>query len=73
MTCRECRAHMCTDELLSQLRCAECRQIKFEAFCDVAIKAGLILSVGCLVVNLFTKHSDPVLRSQRTAVDRRAA
>jgi hypothetical protein len=64
---------MCTDGLLSQLRCAECRQIKVEAFCDVAIKAGLILSVGCLVVNLITRYANPALSSQRMAIDRRAA
>ena len=73
VSCHECRAEMCTDGLLSQLRCAECRQIKFEAFCDLAIKAGLILSVGCLVVNLITRYSNPASPSQRMAVDRRAA
>jgi hypothetical protein len=73
VTCRECRAGMCTDELLSKLRCAECRQIKFEVFCDVAIRAGLILSVSCLVVNLITRFPNPVSPSQTTAVDRRAA
>jgi len=32
---------MCTDDLLSNLRCAECRQIKFEHFFDITIKATL--------------------------------
>ena len=73
MTCRECRAKMCTDGLLSRLRCAECRQIKFEAFCDVVIKAGLILSIGCLVVNLITRNSNPASASQKMAVDHRAS
>ena len=73
MTCRDCRAQMGTDGLLSQLRCAGCRQIKVEAFCDVAIKAGLILSVGCLVVNLITRYSNPASPPEKMAVDRRAA
>ena len=57
VTCRECRAAMCTDELLSKLRCAECRQIKLEYVCHVLLKAGLILSVGCLVMSLIG-HAD---------------
>jgi hypothetical protein len=59
--------------MLTTLRCAGCRQIKFETFCNVAIKAGLILSVGCLVVSLITRYSNPALPSQGMAVDRRAA
>ncbi len=58
MNCRECRAEMCTDELLSKLRCAECRQINLEHVCNVLLKAGLILSVGCLVVSLIARHAD---------------
>ena len=73
MTCRECRAEMCTDGLLSQLRCAECRQIKFETFCNVALKAGLILSVGCLVVNLINRCSDRDLPSEMSVEDCQAA
>ena len=49
---------MCADELLSKLRCAECRQIEFERSCDVVLKAGLMLSVGCLFVNLLTRRDD---------------
>ena len=47
--------------------------LKVEVFCDVAIRAGLILSVSCLVVNLITRFSNAVSPSQTTAVDRRAA
>lgn len=47
--------------------------LKVEVFCDVAIRAGLILSVSCLVLNLITRFSSPVSPSQTTAVDRRAA
>ena len=57
--CRDCRAEMCTDGLLSKLRCAECRQIEFERFSNVVFKAGLILSVGYLALNLLTARSDP--------------
>ena len=31
--------------------------LKVEVFCDVAIRAGLILSVSCLVVNQILKSS----------------
>lgn len=46
MTCRECRRQMCTDELLSNLRCAECRQIKFERFYHLATKAAMFALSG---------------------------
>ena len=42
MTCEECRRHMCTDHLLSKLRCAECRQIKIERFYRLAAEATLV-------------------------------
>ncbi len=62
---------MCTDGPLSQLRCAECRQIEFERFCSVALKAGLILSVGLLAIRLFTRRAALDLRT--TDLDRYAA
>jgi hypothetical protein len=58
VNCRECRGEMCTDGLLSKLRCADCRQIEFERLCKVALKAGLLLSVGGLVVSLLTRRAD---------------
>ena len=48
MTCNSCRARMCTDGVLSKLRCAECRQIEFERFYDVAAKLSLIALGGVL-------------------------
>lgn len=53
MNCDQCRAEMSTDGLLSKLRCAECRQIRFDQFCDVALKTGMAISVGYLVIGLF--------------------
>ena len=73
MNCRACRAAMCTDGPLSQLRCAECRQIKFERFCSVALKAGLVLSVGLLAIRLFTRRSDPAPQLRMMDQDRYAA
>jgi hypothetical protein len=76
VNCRQCRAGMCTDGLLSELRCAECRQIEFERFCSVALKAGLILSVTCLAVSLLTRRADlpePTPLTDGIHVDRHAA
>ena len=42
MTCNECRQRMCTDELLTRLRCADCRQGKFEPYYDLAFMMLLI-------------------------------
>jgi hypothetical protein len=42
MNCHACRAEMCTERLLSQARCAECRQIRFEQLCDATLKIALI-------------------------------
>jgi hypothetical protein len=61
--CFQCRAEMSTDAVLSRLRCAECRQIRFERFCDVAFKTALVFSVGWLVVM--------VVRRSRIAIPRR--
>jgi hypothetical protein len=47
VTCDECRAQMCTDDLLNNLRCAECRQIKFDQFIYVGIKVA-IFTVGSM-------------------------
>ncbi len=46
MTCEQCRRQMTTDGLLSQLRCAECRQIQCESFCGLATKAALMVVSG---------------------------
>jgi hypothetical protein len=37
---------MCTDDLLSNLRCADCRQIQFERFYRFAAKAALVALSG---------------------------
>lgn len=42
LTCDICRARMCTEGVLSKLRCAECRQIKSDQFREVAAKSSLI-------------------------------
>ena len=55
VTCDECRAQMCTDDLLSNLRCAECRQIKFEQFFDVGIKA-VIFTLGSVCAWLLLRR-----------------
>ena len=74
MNCRACRAAMCTDGLLSELRCAECRQIEFERFCSVALKAGLILSIGLLAISMLTRIADPAAPNLRAMdLDRYAA
>jgi hypothetical protein len=73
VNCRDCRAAMCTEGLLSKLRCADCRQIEFERFRAVALKAGLIVTIGCLAVNLLVRSSDLVECDPLTDVDRRAA
>ena len=39
---------------------ADCRQIKLEHVCHVLLKAGLICSVGYLLVSLIIRHADPV-------------
>ena len=73
MNCRACRAAMCTDGPLNQLRCAECRQIKFERLCSVALKAGLVLSFGLLAMRLFARRTDPAPHLRRMNPDRYAA
>jgi hypothetical protein len=57
VNCEQCRAEMSTEGLLSRLRCAECRQIRFDRFCKVALKVGLVLSIGCLLGNLLARRS----------------
>ena len=62
VTCDTCRARMCTDGLLSKLRCAECRQIKVDQFRDVAVKASLLALGGFFLWSIFfrrTASEDP--------------
>jgi hypothetical protein len=47
---------MCTDGVLSKLRCAECRQIKSARFRDVAAKVSVI-ALGSLFVWYFFRRS----------------
>jgi hypothetical protein len=53
VNCEICRARMCTDGLLSKVRCAECRQIKFAQFREIAEKASLIVLGGFLAWYIF--------------------
>jgi hypothetical protein len=46
MNCHACRAKMCTEGLLSKLRCAECRQIRLDQFCDATLKVALFTLSG---------------------------
>lgn len=57
LTCRSCREHMCTDGLLSDLRCADCRQIRFERFCAVAVRAGLV-ALGGMIGWFLARHQE---------------
>jgi 3'-phosphoadenosine 5'-phosphosulfate (PAPS) 3'-phosphatase len=49
---------MCTDRLLSKLRCAECRQIKVAQFSDVAAKASLIALGSFFIWYLFPRSTE---------------
>jgi len=53
VNCETCRARMCTDGLLSKVRCAECRQIKFAQFREIVEKASLIALGGFLAWSIF--------------------
>lgn len=55
VTCDECRSQMCTDDLLSNLRCAECRQFKFEEFFDFGVKVALFTVSGACAWLLFRR------------------
>jgi len=57
VNCDRCRAQMCTDELLSNLRCAECRQIEFDRFFEVVLRTSLI-AIGSLFAWLLARHSE---------------
>jgi hypothetical protein len=46
MTCDECRVRMCTNTLLTNLRCAHCRQIRLERIYDFAAQAFLMALGG---------------------------
>ncbi len=53
MNCDSCRARMCTDGLLSKVRCAECRQIKLAQLREFAAKASLLALGGFFVWDVF--------------------
>jgi hypothetical protein len=55
LNCRSCRDQMCTDGLLSELRCAHCRQIRFECFCAVAVRTSLI-AIGAVIGWFFARQ-----------------
>jgi hypothetical protein len=58
MTCNECRQRMCTDELLTRLRCADCRHAQFEQFYDVAFVTLLIAVTEALTWILWRRPQD---------------
>jgi hypothetical protein len=49
---------MCTDGLLTKVRCAECRQIKFAQFREFATKASLIALGGFFVWHIFFHRTE---------------
>ena len=56
---------MCTDGVLSKLRCAECRQIKFAQLREIAEKASLIALgsfLGWYVFFRVAKREDPAVQ-----------
>jgi hypothetical protein len=48
---------MCTDDLLSNLRCAECRQIEFDRIFEVLLPTSLV-ALGSLLAWLLVRHSE---------------
>jgi hypothetical protein len=60
---------MCTDGLLSKLRCAECRQMKSDQFRDVAAKASLIALGGFFVWYFLLRTEREDLAGQGVAID----
>ena len=46
VNCESCRAQMATDALLNKLRCADCRQIKFDQLFDAGVKAAFFTLGG---------------------------
>jgi hypothetical protein len=48
---------MCTDDLLSKLRCAECRQFEFDRLFEVALRASL-LALGGLFAWLLVHRAE---------------
>jgi hypothetical protein len=57
VNCDRCRAQMCTDDLLNNLRCAECRQIEFDRLFEVLFRTSLI-ALGSLFAWLLVRHSE---------------
>jgi hypothetical protein len=56
---------MCTDGVLSKLRCAECRQIKFAQLREIAEKASLIALGGFFAWYVFfrlAEREDPAVQ-----------
>lgn len=55
--CDRCRSQMCTDDLLSKLRCAECRQFEFDRLFEVALRASP-LALGGLFAWLLVHRAE---------------
>jgi hypothetical protein len=64
MNCHACRAEMCTEGLLSKLRCAECRQIRLDQFCDATLKVALIILSSVLVWFFVSSSKREAVRSR---------
>jgi len=65
VNCDICRARMCTDGVLSKLRCAECRQIKFAQLREITEKASLIALAGFFAWYVFfrvAEREDPAVQ-----------
>jgi hypothetical protein len=58
MTCGECRQRMSSDDLLNRLRCANCRQIKFDQFYDFTLMILLIASAEFIGWLMFSRSHD---------------
>jgi hypothetical protein len=57
VNCDLCRAAMCTDGLLSKLRCAECQEIKFEQLWNAVVKGALFATAGYLLFSLLRRNA----------------
>jgi hypothetical protein len=66
LTCDECRAQMCTDSLLNELRCADCRHIQSEKTRAFVGKLSLVL-FGGLLGYLLARSRRAVLASENDA------
>jgi hypothetical protein len=50
---------MSTDDLLTKLRCAECRQLNCDRMCDSILKFGLAVCFGSALICLISRWAKP--------------